>query len=66
MLRVDFDGCHDTWYKKLSSMKRDRADTKKATAIPRITSDFHSIDNVGWYGAVYELSITALQPSVRS
>ena len=38
--------------------------SKKATAIPRITSDFHSIDNVGWYGAVYELSITALQPSV--
>lgn len=34
-----------------------------ATAIPRITDEFHSIDNVGWYGSAYELSITAFQPT---
>lgn len=27
-----------------------------AQAIPRITSDFHSLPDVGWYGAAYMLS----------
>ncbi|KAI5788383.1 putative efflux pump antibiotic resistance protein [Geopyxis carbonaria] len=33
-----------------------------ATAIPRITSDLHSIADVGWYGSVYLLSACSLQP----
>ncbi|KAH8784717.1 efflux pump [Hyaloscypha finlandica] len=32
------------------------------TAIPRITTDFHSLGDVGWYGSVYLLSNCALQP----
>ncbi|RAL65207.1 hypothetical protein DID88_001313 [Monilinia fructigena] len=34
-----------------------------ATAIPRITSVFNSLDDVGWYGSSYLLTTTALQPS---
>ncbi|RFU35989.1 hypothetical protein B7463_g365, partial [Scytalidium lignicola] len=34
-----------------------------ATAIPRITSVFHSTNDVGWYGSSYLLTTTALQPS---
>lgn len=26
------------------------------TAIPRITSDFHSLPDVGWYGSAYQLA----------
>ncbi|KAF7159165.1 hypothetical protein CNMCM6106_006298 [Aspergillus hiratsukae] len=33
-----------------------------ATAIPRITSDFHSLTDVGWYGSAYLLANCALQP----
>ncbi|KAI0838355.1 MFS general substrate transporter [Hypoxylon sp. FL0890] len=33
-----------------------------ATAIPYITDDFHSLLDVGWYGSVYQLSSSALQP----
>ncbi|KAG0650485.1 Efflux pump mlcE [Hyphodiscus hymeniophilus] len=32
------------------------------TAIPRITSEFHSLADVGWYGAAYQLSSAVLQP----
>ncbi|OCK76093.1 efflux pump [Lepidopterella palustris CBS 459.81] len=32
------------------------------TAIPQITSDFHSLHDVGWYGSAYLLSTCALQP----
>ena len=46
------------------SREEHRAEQEPATAIPHITSEFHSIDDVGWYGAVYELSVTALQPTV--
>jgi hypothetical protein len=31
-------------------------------AIPRITSDFHSLDDVGWYGAAYLIASCSLQP----
>jgi MFS family permease len=31
-------------------------------ATPKITSDFHSLDNVGWYGAAYQLTASTLQP----
>ena len=34
-----------------------------AVAIPKITTVFNSLDDVGWYGSAYLLSITALQPS---
>ncbi|RFU29963.1 hypothetical protein B7463_g6351, partial [Scytalidium lignicola] len=32
------------------------------TAIPRITSDFHSLTDVGWYGSAYLLANCTLQP----
>lgn len=31
-------------------------------AIPRITNDFHSYDDVGWYGSAYLVTAGALQP----
>ncbi|KAJ4120006.1 hypothetical protein NW768_010289 [Fusarium equiseti] len=33
-----------------------------ATAIPRITSDFHSLHDIGWYASAYNLASAALQP----
>lgn len=33
-----------------------------STAIPKITTDFHSLQDVGWYGAAYQLSSAVLQP----
>lgn len=33
-----------------------------ATAIPRITTQFHSLEDVGWYGSAYLLANCALQP----
>ncbi|KAH8163366.1 hypothetical protein CIB48_g4886 [Xylaria polymorpha] len=33
-----------------------------ATAIPTITSDFHSLNDIGWYGTAYLLSNCACQP----
>ena len=32
-----------------------------ATAIPRITDEFHSLDQVGWYGSAYFLTNAAFQ-----
>lgn len=32
------------------------------TAIPSITSDFHSLRDIGWYGSAYNLASAALQP----
>ncbi|KAI0104436.1 putative MFS multidrug transporter [Daldinia grandis] len=32
-----------------------------ATAIPRITSEFHSLADIGWYGGAYQLGSAALQ-----
>ncbi|KAI9664422.1 MAG: hypothetical protein M1829_005815 [Trizodia sp. TS-e1964] len=34
-----------------------------ATAIPKITTDFNSLNDVGWYGSAYLLTTTSLQPS---
>lgn len=31
-------------------------------AIPRITSEFHSLEDAAWYGTAYLLTITAFQP----
>lgn len=32
------------------------------TAIPQITTDFHSLPDVSWYGSAYLLTVTAFQP----
>ncbi|KAI4171620.1 MAG: hypothetical protein LQ343_004098 [Gyalolechia ehrenbergii] len=32
-----------------------------ATAIPRITDQFHSLDEVGWYGSAFFLTVAAFQ-----
>lgn len=32
------------------------------TAIPKITSDFHSLGDIGWYGSAYSLTSGCLQP----
>lgn len=34
-----------------------------ATAIPRITSDFNSLDEIGWYGSAYLLTEMSTQPT---
>ncbi|KAJ5565380.1 hypothetical protein N7513_001622 [Penicillium frequentans] len=34
-----------------------------STAVPRITKQFDSIDDVGWYAAIYPLTSCAFQPS---
>jgi Na+-driven multidrug efflux pump len=33
-----------------------------ATAIPRITSQFGSTDDIGWYGSAYTFTTCAMQP----
>ncbi|KAI0479247.1 putative MFS multidrug transporter [Xylariaceae sp. FL0804] len=33
-----------------------------STAVPRIATEFHSLQDVGWYGSAYQLSSAALQP----
>ena len=35
-----------------------------ATAIPKITTVFDSLDDVGWYGSSYLLTTTSLQPTL--
>jgi MFS transporter, DHA2 family, glioxin efflux transporter len=32
-----------------------------ATAIPRITDQFHSLDDVGWYGSVFFMTVASFQ-----
>lgn len=34
------------------------------TAVPAITSEFHTLDDIAWYGSGYLLSLTALQPTI--
>ncbi len=34
-----------------------------AVAIPEISSVFNALDQVGWYGSAYLLTVTALQPT---
>ncbi|KAI1080843.1 putative MFS multidrug transporter [Whalleya microplaca] len=33
-----------------------------STAVPQITSDFHSLEDIGWYSGAYQLCSAALQP----
>lgn len=35
----------------------------KATAIPRITNEFHSLNDIGWYGAAYLVTQMSLIPT---
>lgn len=32
-----------------------------ATAVPRITDEFHSLDDVGWYGSVFFMTVASSQ-----
>jgi MFS family permease len=34
-----------------------------STAIPKITDEFHSLDQVGWYGSAFFLTVAAFQPT---
>ena len=34
-----------------------------SVAIPKISTEFHSLDDVGWYGSAYLITLTALQPA---
>ncbi len=34
-----------------------------SVAIPKISSQFDALDDVGWYGSAYLITITALQPA---
>lgn len=34
------------------------------TAIPKITSEFNSLQDIAWYGSSYLLTITAFQPTL--
>jgi MFS family permease len=35
-----------------------------SVAIPRISTDFRALDNVGWYGSAYLMTLTAFQPTM--
>ncbi|OAQ92417.1 MFS transporter [Purpureocillium lilacinum] len=35
-----------------------------ATAIPKITSQFHSLEDISWYGSAFQLASAAIQPLV--
>ena len=37
--------------------------TIDGVAIPKISTVFHALDDVGWYGSAYLLTVTALQPT---
>ena len=32
-------------------------------AVPKITSDFHALEDVAWYGSAYLLTATSFQPA---
>jgi len=49
--------------KNSSNLKALRVDFDSATAIPSITTEFHSIADIGWYNSAYFLPIMSLQPT---
>ena len=53
--------CHGKRFFKHWNAKHN-ADLDSLKAIPRITDDFHSYDDVGWYGSAYLVTAGALQP----
>jgi MFS family permease len=46
---------------RAARLTKPQDNTIIATAIPRITDQFHAINDVGWYGAAYLLATCALQ-----
>lgn len=34
-----------------------------SVAVPRISTEFHALSDIGWYGSAYLITITALQPA---
>ena len=34
-----------------------------SVAIPKISTQFHALNDVGWYGSTYLITITAFQPA---
>ena len=43
------------------SLQADSLQTIVATAIPRITDQFHSLDQIGWYGSAFFLTLASFQ-----
>jgi MFS family permease len=39
----------------------DISQTIVATAIPHITDEFHSLDQIGWYGSAFFLTLASFQ-----
>ena len=35
-----------------------------SVALPKISDDFHSLQDIGWYGSAYLAPLTALQPAM--
>ncbi|KAH6669840.1 efflux pump antibiotic resistance protein [Halenospora varia] len=40
--------------------------TMISVAIPKISTDFKALDDIGWYGSAYLLTVTAFQPAFGS
>lgn len=51
------------YYELKSSNTVANAHMPSATAVPKITSSFHSIDDIGWYSSAYLLPLMSLQPT---
>ena len=45
----------------LRSTVADNRQTIVTTAVPRITDEFHSLDQVGWYGSAFFLTLASFQ-----
>jgi MFS transporter, DHA2 family, glioxin efflux transporter len=44
-----------------NKVQADFFETIIATAIPRITDEFHSLDQIGWYGSAFFLTLASFQ-----
>jgi Major Facilitator Superfamily len=42
---------------------KNQTNSEQATAIPNITTQFHSISDIGWYNSAYLLPLMSLQPT---
>jgi MFS family permease len=45
------------------SPSKSQTNSEQATAIPSITTQFHSISDIGWYNSAYLLPLMSLQPT---
>lgn len=43
--------------------KRRKSQTIISTAIPKITDEFHSLEDIGWYGSAFFVTTAATQAS---